>query len=284
MGNEKPNYGNKTIYVNSILSLIYKFGSTFISFFTAPLLLFILGEEKYGAWTTLLSLISWIYYCDVGIGGAMRNRLAKAIADEDINSAQKYVSVSYATIAIIAIVVFVIVCVLISCFDICNFFDIQIQGENLNLCLLVAFLFTSINFVASLANNVLYAVQKSAMVSFFGIVAQLIFLITLIIFAITGIKTILWIAIGEGLCQLIKNVIETIYVYTKYSEYRFSFSKIDWSYSRGIMSLGIMMFIGQIAALILNTTDNLIISKYLGVAHVTPYSFCYKYFNIINSV
>ena len=284
MQKEKPNYRNKTIYRNSVWSLIFKLGSLLISFMTAPMLLNLLGETKYGAWVTMLSLISWIYYCDVGIGGSMRNKITMSIAEEDYARARKFVSVSYASIGLISMGVFVAFFFLSRIIDICGFFEIQVSGEDMNLCLTVAVLYACVNFTISLVNNVLYAVQRAASVGFFGALAQIFFWGMLAIFTLTGDKTILLIAIAEGTSQLLKNLIETVYVYIKYPQLRFSHKDIDWSYSKEIISLGLMMFINQIAALILNTTDNLIISKYLTVADVTPYSFCYKYFNMINAV
>ena len=41
------------------------------------------------------------------------------------------------------------------------------------------------------------------------------------------------------------------------------------------------MFLVQIAALILNSTDNIVITKLFNASAVTPYNFCYKYFNMI---
>lgn len=284
MEENRINYGKKTIYKNSIFSLVFKMVSSVISFFSAPLLLFVLGEEKYGAWATLLSLVSWMYYCDIGIGGSMRNRVAASIAEDDYNKAKQYVSVSYAVISIISIIFLFFIIIAATLFDICGFFNISVEGENLNLCLVIAFIFVCLNFIISLSNNVLYATQEAGTVSFFGVLAQFFFLAIIFVYSITGINALIWVAAGEGICQFVKNVIQHFYAYKKYPRLKVSLKNIEWSYSKDIFSLGIMMFLGQIAALILNATDNLVISRYINVASVTPYNFCYKFFNIINMV
>lgn len=284
MEENKINYGKKTIYKNSIFSLVFKMVSSVISFFSAPLLLYVLGEEKYGAWATLLSLVSWMYYCDIGIGGSMRNRVAASIAEDDYNKAKKYVSVSYAAISIISIILLIFIIIAATFFDICGFFNISVDGENLNLCLVIAFIFVCLNFIISLSNNVLYATQEAGTVSFFGVLVQFFFLAIIFVYSITGINALIWVAVGEGICQFVKNVIQHFYTYKKYPRLKVSLKNIEWSYSKDIFSLGIMMFISQIAALILNATDNLVISRYINVASVTPYNFCYKFFNIINMV
>ena len=49
-----------------------------------------LGDEKYGIWATILSFISWIYYCDLGIGNGLRNKLASTIVIGDKEASKKY--------------------------------------------------------------------------------------------------------------------------------------------------------------------------------------------------
>lgn len=275
------NYGDKEIYRNSIMSMIYKIMSTGVSFISAPLLLYCLGEEKYGAWASILSLISWVYYCELGIGNGLRNKLASSLAVDDNKSPRKYVAISYVLISGVSALVFLIALIGIRFFDIAGFFGLSFLDENVNLCIAIALFFACINFVMSLANNILYAIQKASLVNLFNLVAQVLFVILLSIYAATGIRLLLFMALGEGVSQLLKNLIETIFVFKKNPNLRFTLKDIQKSYSKDILSFGLQMFLVQIAALILNTTDNLVISKLFGTAAVTPYSFCYKYFNMI---
>ena len=54
--------------ISMVLSLLY-----------TPALLAYLGDEKYGVWATILSVISWVNYCDIGIGNGLRNILTVSI-------------------------------------------------------------------------------------------------------------------------------------------------------------------------------------------------------------
>lgn len=281
---EDVNYGKKTIYKNSVLSVVYKFASMAISFVSAPLVLKCLGQEKYGVWASLLSIVSWIYYFDLGIGNGLRNKLATSIANNDEKTSKKLLAVSYVLISLMALGIFVIAFVVLHFFDVGKALEIDYLDENVNTIILVALLFACINFVASLANNTLYALQRSSAVSFFNVLGQLFYLLAMVIYLSAGSQLLLLVAIAEGGAQLLKNIVESIYVYGENKELRFTLKNLDFSYSKGIMTFGLQVFAMNMAALVLNTGDNLIITKFLGAADVTPYNFCYKYFGMINSV
>lgn len=285
MNDKETSYGKRNIYKNSIMSLIYRIGSACLSLISAPLLLNCLGDEKYGAYVTMLSIISWVYYCDLGIGNGLRNKLAESIAVEDYLSSKKYLATAYVLISGISFLIFGLSFIIFCVFDVGEWIGISLSGESVSVCLIVAMLLACINFVISLVNNVLFALQKAGDVNLFSCLSQVIFVGFLVFYIITGIETVFYIALGEGISQLLKNVIESVYVFKKNSHLKFSvFRDYDTAYTKGILSFGLQIFLVQIAALILNSTDNLVITKLLGSASVTPYSFCYKFFNMIQTM
>lgn len=71
-----------------VLSMLFSFAS-------APLLLNCLGQEKNGVWVTLGSMISWIYYSDLGIGSGLRNKLSVSLTDKNLKDAKGYIAVLF---------------------------------------------------------------------------------------------------------------------------------------------------------------------------------------------
>lgn len=86
------------------LSTVYKALSMVISYLYVPVVLAYLGEVKYGVWTTILNVLSWITYFDIGIGHGLRNKLAENL-DKEGNEikCRKYVSSAYFTFGIIVL-------------------------------------------------------------------------------------------------------------------------------------------------------------------------------------
>lgn len=278
-------YSSKKVFKNSALSVLYKGIGMVLSLISAPLILNCLGEEKYGVWVSLLSIVSWIYYLDLGIGNGLRIRLSESLAEKKKEKAQKYISVSYAILSTISFVAFIVVAFFLKIIDLKSVLNIHGDiNENINLIFAIAILFVCINFVFSLVNNIFYAVQNASAVSALTIIGQAIYILGLLLYSKTGSGTILVIATIEGISQFLKNIIGSIWAYVKYPECRIKIEKPDMKYSQGILSIGLQTFISNIAALILNSTDNIIILRYLGADVVTPYSFCYKYFAMISTV
>lgn len=63
-------------------AMVYKGVSMVLSLVYVPIVLNYLGDYKYGVWASILSILSWISYFDLGIGNGLRNRLSEAIASD----------------------------------------------------------------------------------------------------------------------------------------------------------------------------------------------------------
>ena len=78
---------DKKIIKSVGLTTIIKPVGMIVSFIYTPMLLAYLGEEKYGIWITVLTVINWINYFDVGIGNGLRNCLASEVGQRKYDEA-----------------------------------------------------------------------------------------------------------------------------------------------------------------------------------------------------
>ena len=274
---------NLIIKRNAAMSVAFKGMEYLLSFFTTPIMLSCLGDYKYGVYTTALSFVSWIYYFDFGIGSGLRNKVSEYIVKDEFDEAHKSINVAYVLVSVISIVVFTIVFILSVFLNFDSILNAHLTDENLNLILVIAIFLACVNFVLTLATNVLYSLQKTGFVSGLGILSKTLMVVALVLYKYFNVHAMIYVVILEGSVQLIKNIIAFIYI--KHVDKRLSpnFKSIDFSCSKGILGFGIQIFFMQIAALVLNSTDNIIIMKFFGATDVTPYSMCHKYFSIINA-
>ena len=163
---------NKRIIKNIGVSMIMKPISMLLSLVYTPLALAFLGEAKYGIWAIILNIVSWINYFDIGIGNGLRNRLAEAIALDDKEDAQKYVSTAYIGTSVLSLVFCVLISLVWNIFGLTDFFKLKVADENTNLIIFISVLFVCINFVLSLSKTSAYAIQQPGIISIVGIAGQ----------------------------------------------------------------------------------------------------------------
>lgn len=81
----------KSISINGLLKPL----SMIVSLAYTPILLRFLGDEQYGVWSTMLSVMNWITIFDFGIAGGYRNLLSVKIAQKDDQGIREVSSTAY---------------------------------------------------------------------------------------------------------------------------------------------------------------------------------------------
>lgn len=269
---------DKRILKNIGISMVMKPISMLLSFVYIPIVLSYLGEEKYGVWAIILNIISWINYFDIGIGNGLRNRLTEAIAMDDKENARKYVSTAYVGAIFIAIIFFVTISLLWKTFGLSSFFKLNLADEDVDRVILMSIFFVCINFVLSLSKTSAYAVQIPSLISIVGVCEQLVQVVLLIALIKSTDSNLCYIALIYGIVTLLGNVAIFLMLIKDRTYLIPSVHYIDKKHLKPLITLGLGFFALQICSLILNTTDNLLISRLFGSAEVTPYNMVYKVF------
>lgn len=275
---------SKTVITNMLISAAAKPLAMIIGFIYVPIVMRYLGDEKYGVWTTILSILSWISFFDIGIGNGLRNRLTEALSRKDIRKQKILVSSAYAFITLVSAAALVVLVVASLFLNWQRIFKVEFTDENLARVVIISGAFVILNFVLSICKNVLYALQKAAQVSIMELSSQLLNLIGILILTRSASGNLLLIAVIYGSALIVVSIVMSFVLYIRNPNLCPTPKNIDFAIGKELTTLGIQFFIIQICALILFTTDNLIISYIYGAADVTPYSTVNKLFGAIPQV
>lgn len=271
---------NSNVLRNIGAGFIFKVLSVLLSFIYVPISRAYLGDLRYGVWATISSLVSWITLSDIGIGYGLRNRLTEALARDNKKEARCLVSTAYRIMFWICAAIFFAFVVLSHIFDLGEVFNIAIEGDNVNLALTITVGFMCINFWLGLVTTILYSLQKAAIPGGIAVINQIIN-IGLILFAQHSIPVSLpVISVILGGSTLITRIGTTAWVFGKYEYLRPKWGLYEGKFVKSIASFGIMLFISQVSSTIMNSTDNILISKFFGAVNVTPYNTAYKLFQL----
>jgi len=267
---------------NIVASLGLKCFSILVSFLLVPLTLNYLTPTKYGIWLTLTSVIGWFGFFDIGLGNGLRNKLAEAFALKDYKLAKTYVSTTYAVLLLIIGSVYILFLIINPLLDWSKLLNTGPEmAVELSWIALIVFTFFALRFILKLIGVIFTADQLPAYNNSFGPFGNLIALIAIFIITKFSQGNLLYISIVYSAAPVIILIIASFYFFKKkYNNIKPSIKSVNFKYFRPLAGLGVKFFILQIAAIVIFSTDNMIITQILGPAEVTPYNIAFKYFGI----
>lgn len=265
-------------------SFVFKGLAVAASFVSIPITLHYLGEEQFGIWSTLLSIISWIVFFDLGIGNGLRNKLAESLAKDDHTEAAKYVSTSYLFIGAVSIFLYCLVSMASFYLPWQRIFNTHIlQESELRLTVLIATFFIFLNFWLSLILQVLNAAQKAAAISFGQLCSNLFSLSIVVLLSHTTQASLPLLSFGYGIALITANIILSVWYFGghRFLMPRLVFSK---SHMKPLLNLGVQFFIIQLAVLVIYASDKVLISQLIGPSSVAQYEIVFKLFGVITLI
>ncbi len=256
----------------------------FISYISIPLTLSYLQDERYGVWQTILTVISWASLSNFGIGNGLRNKVTQSITEKKYDKLKSYITSAYLYLTSISVVILIVAIfgILFLNTDILFKNNTLSHSEIIISFIIVIFSFC-INFVLGISSSIIYGIHKSSIVNLFQSINGIITFVGLIFIKNYLNISLINIALVYLIANTLSNILLTIYTFID-SKFRPNWRYINKEYGRELTSLGIEFFILQCASIILFSTDNFIISSFIGVNEVTDYSLVSKLFQIVSTM
>lgn len=271
---------------NIIASFFIKGVSIVISLILVPLTINYINPSRYGIWITLSSIVGWFSFFNIGLTAGLRNKFAEALARGEDELAQIYVSTTYAILTAIFTVVWLVFLFVNNFLNWAHILNVSesMRSEVSSLAVIV-FTFFCLQFVFRIISTLILANQQPAKSSLIDVCGQLISLIFIIVLVKTTEGSLIKLGLAFCLSPILVLLVANWYFFSGvFKKYRPRFSKIKFRYAKGLLNLGVVFFIIQIAGIIQYETANIIIAQNYGTADVTSYNIVYKYFGILNMV
>lgn len=278
-GNERTVKAKK----NVLYMVVYKGISILAGLLLVPITINYVDSENYGLWLTLSSMIAWMSFFDIGINNGLKNKLAEALARKDYKLGRKYVSTTYAILALIFIPLMLILLFIVPFIPWESLLNISSKyGNSLVVAICILVVYFCLNFILSTINVVMMADQQPADASLRSLVQQLVSLAIIYILTLTTKGSLVNLCLALCASPLIVVLFFNFSLFRgKYAELAPSFNNIDFRVAPDLMKLGIQFFIIQVAGVIQWQMANFLIIRYFGAVSVTEYNIAYKYFSIL---
>lgn len=271
---------------NTAFAFVIKGGSLFIGLFTTPAYMrFFDNNEVLGVWFTMLSVLAWILNCDMGIGNGLRNQLVYAVEEKDWVKAKKYISSSYLFLSGIGVLILLLVETAGKFLSWNAIFNISTEFvDAAAFTKAVQLLLASIilQFVLRLVTSIFYALQEAFVPGLLNLSTNVIMLLFVVTANATGhnnnigsMATAYLIAVNLPL------LIATVWVFLyKMPEARPSFAYFRKDYAFSILKIGVAFLWLQLIAMIVDNTNNYLITIFVNNAAVVEYQIYNKIFSL----
>lgn len=268
---------------NIVASVLIKGIDSLIYLLLVPVTLGYLNPYEYGIWLTLNSILMWINSFDIGLGNGLRNKLAEAMANNNVGLGRSYVSTAFIMLFLImGSVIFVgtLFYPLINWYDILNASPKQVP--HLSQIVYFAFVIFCLNFIFKIVGNIYLAMQLPAVNNLMIMSGHLLSLVIIYLLTITTSGSLMYVAMVYSISPLFVYLIAYPITFKKvYSFLAPSYSFFNKRYLKDLFNIGIQFFFLQLSGILLFAFSNLLISHMFGPENVTPYNIAYRYFSIV---
>jgi O-antigen/teichoic acid export membrane protein len=271
---------------NIIVSFFLKGISIAISLIFVPLTINYINPSRYGIWLTLSAIVGWFSFFDIGLSHGLKNKFAEAKAKGDDSLAQTYVSTAYGILAIVFCSIWIVFLVVNHFLNWSRILNIPESLQNdVSILAIIVFTYFCLQFVLKIISSVLIADQQPSKVSLIDVLGQLLSLAFIFVLIKTTQGSLVKLGIALCASPLVVLIGANFFLFSgPYKKYRPLISKIDFSYGKKLLNLGLVFFIIQVAAILQFETANIIIARNFGTVEVTSYNIAYKYFSMLQMV
>jgi O-antigen/teichoic acid export membrane protein len=235
------------------------------SFLLISLLLQILGEEHYGVWVTLTSMIGWFSVFDLGLDNGLRNEVARREALGQSEELKDIIGASYLVMGSVSFIILLIGFLITYQLNFNSLLKVDsISNEELRTIMSLLFFSFASRLTLKIVGGVVHGLQKSGLNKIQDTSSTLIFLIILFVLRNQAELTILQITIVNVFNAILIWIVFSLVIYKVFKHVRPRFGLINRELIRPVFGSGIIFFISQIAAVIVLTTDQFIMNNIFG--------------------
>ena len=253
------------------------------SLITIPLTLKYLGNERFGLWMTISSVLAMAAFADFGVGNGVLNTVAKAFGRDDMDGVRKAVSNGFillGSIAIILIITFFAIFPLVNWGDFFRVVSPRARAEAGPVLAVFAICF-ALNISMDVVQRVQLGLQQGyryslwqlfgSTMGFVGVLCGIWFRVSLpsLVLAIAG-------------APIIATAMNSIHFFGFVRpDLRPSYAFVARDVISEIARLGGLFFVLQVVVAVSYSADNFIIARELGAVNVTEYSIPQRMFALI---
>jgi O-antigen/teichoic acid export membrane protein len=253
------------------------------SLITVPLTLRYLGNERFGLWMAISSVLAMAAFADFGIGNGVLNTVADAFGKGDVEEIRRAISSGFAILTLIAVMLLVLFFAIYPFVHWADFFRVvtPLARVEAGPALSVFAVCFALNISMDVVQRVQMGLQQGYRFSLWQLAGSL--------GGFTGVMAGIWFQVSLPLlvtavagAPVLATALNTLHFFGFVRpDLRPSQDRVSKTVLRNIARLGGLFFVLQLVVAIAYSADNIIIARNLGAAAVPEYSVPQRMFALI---
>src|ERR1035437_1470827 len=267
---------------STALSTVARFVGIATSFITVPLVVGYLGNERYGMWLTMSSLVATLGPMDLGIGFGLLTVVSDAYGRDDKEAARRAISTAIAMLSMIAALAVVAFCIAYFLIPWARVFNVSSptaasEAAPAAAVLLGAF---ALGLPLGIVGQVQLAHQSGYISSAWAIAGNLgSFVAMIVIIMVHGSLPLLVLALT--FVGLVAAALNGWFLFRRQRPWLMPrLRDVDLRAGRVLLKTGAFFIVLQLAGMVAYQIDNIVISQILGASAVPEYAIPVKIFTL----
>lgn len=252
--------------------------SSAITLLSLPLAVRYLGAERYGVWATVTTTAVWINLLDLGIANTLTNQVSRAYALGDKEDAARYLTNALALSSGMAALGALAGAVLIPRIDWARLLNVNanVSAAEIAHTVAVAVAIVLLGLPCNLVSKVLAGYQELHRSNYAACAGAVASLCGLGLGVELHVSMPVLFVMSAG-CLTFANLATLVVVIAFQKPWLMPrLSLVERGSMQELLSSGSSFFLIQVAAVVVYSSDNLVVSHYLGASEVTPYSVTWR--------
>lgn len=276
----------RQILLATLMGILARLASIFTVIVTTPLAYEYLGEDRFGLWSTITSIVVFLSFADLGVGVGLMSSIATANGANDQNKVRDLISSGYAMLVCVAGSILLLLWAFYPFINWAKMFNVQTEiaaseAGPAAATFLIVFL---LNIPAMVIQRIQLGLQDSHTFLVWQIISNVLTIVGTY-FAISfdlGLPMLVLALTGP---PLFVNILNTINSFSKkYRDIRPTMGSVNTALGKKLLALGWVFLILQSAGMFNNLIDKFIIAQMIGTHAVASYTVTERLFNIIITI
>jgi O-antigen/teichoic acid export membrane protein len=281
----KSDTGNKSarnykVLLTGSLSLVAKGGAAIANIVSLPLLANYLGQERFGVWLVASSFLAWSSIADLGLANTLKNNLAKADGQGDVQRAIQAITSTIFAICGLTVILLAAILIANPFIPWMQIFNVQQGWAEISAFGLVCSLLFVARIPLAIPNQVYIGYQEGYYYQVISGVTNLLALVMLgLVTQIGGdLSALAWAFFGTLMAA---DVLAGFHLFGRHRPELFPYwENFDLATALKIMRSGLQIWVAQISSIAVFQTDLIIVAQLFGAPEVAIYGVVLRLFTI----